>query len=73
MMGVSAYFRVKGKKGRGGVRALDDVWAGIKPGITAMMGPSGAGKTSLLNVMAGRTENQVCTVQHPLPLYASET
>ena len=26
LMGVSAYFRVKGKKGRGGVRALDDVW-----------------------------------------------
>ena len=58
LMGVSAYFRVKGKQGRGGVRALDDVWVGIKPGITAMMGPSGAGKTSLLNVMAGRTENQ---------------
>lgn len=58
LMGVSAHFRVKGKKGRGGVRALDDVWVGIKPGITAMMGPSGAGKTSLLNVMAGRTENQ---------------
>lgn len=32
---------------------LDDVSASVRPGITAIMGDSGAGKTSLLNLLVG--------------------
>ena len=36
------------------VRALRDVTIGFAPGVfTAIMGPSGAGKATLLNVLAG--------------------
>jgi len=34
-------------------RRLEDVCVEIHPGVTALLGPSGAGKTSLLNILAG--------------------
>ena len=38
---------------------LTDVWGEVPPKeITAIMGPSGAGKTSLLNILAGRTRTK---------------
>ena len=37
-------------------KILDDVWGEVpKRQVTAIMGPSGSGKSSLLNVLAGRT------------------
>mmetsp|Transcript_44184 Transcript_44184/g.92887 ORF Transcript_44184/g.92887 Transcript_44184/m.92887 type:complete len:698 (-) Transcript_44184:19-2112(-) len=37
---------------------LNNVWGECPPGeITAIMGPSGAGKTSLLNILSGRSQN----------------
>ncbi|KAF4633639.1 hypothetical protein G7Y89_g4480 [Cudoniella acicularis] len=50
----SLSYEVKTKAGT--VRVLDDLEGWIKPGtLTALMGASGAGKTSLLNVLADRT------------------
>jgi len=46
-----------GKKGKSDVKILDNVHGEVPQGyITAIMGPSGAGKTSLLNILAGRTK-----------------
>ena len=39
--------------GSGRNRRLDDVSIEIRPGVTAVLGESGAGKTSLLNVLVG--------------------
>eukprot|EP00594_Rhizosolenia_setigera_P002758 CAMPEP_0178954702 /NCGR_PEP_ID=MMETSP0789-20121207/9152_1 /TAXON_ID=3005 /ORGANISM="Rhizosolenia setigera, Strain CCMP 1694" /LENGTH=505 /DNA_ID=CAMNT_0020636163 /DNA_START=373 /DNA_END=1887 /DNA_ORIENTATION=+ len=40
-------------------RILDNVWGKVpKEEITAIMGPSGAGKTSLLNILAGRQQSR---------------
>ncbi|MCA9026512.1 MAG: ATP-binding cassette domain-containing protein [Planctomycetaceae bacterium] len=37
--------------GRSSARRVDDVSLVVRPGVTAVMGPSGAGKTSLLNLL----------------------
>ena len=53
----SSNFNLKlGKNGKNDVKILDNVYGEVpKRQITAIMGPSGAGKTSLLNILAGRT------------------
>lgn len=45
-----------GQGGNSDRRLLDNVWGEVPPTeITAIMGASGAGKTSLLNIISGRT------------------
>ena len=45
----------KGKNGEDDRNLLQDVWGEVpEKQTTAIMGPSGAGKTSLLNILAGR-------------------
>lgn len=45
-------------KKTGHVKLLDDVWGEVPKGkICAIMGPSGAGKTSLLNILSGRARS----------------
>jgi len=48
-----------GKKGEPSRNLLENVWGEVpSTQTTAIMGPSGAGKTSLLNILAGRARTQ---------------
>ncbi|KAL9127279.1 MAG: hypothetical protein Q9217_003814 [Psora testacea] len=59
-LGVNYDIKIKG----GGRRILDDVDGWIKPGtLTALMGATGAGKTSLLDVLASRVTMGVVSGQ----------
>ncbi|KAL3936730.1 MAG: hypothetical protein SGBAC_008022, partial [Bacillariaceae sp.] len=50
---------LKGKSGVDDKQLLKDVWGEVpKKQTTAIMGPSGAGKTSLLNILAGRAKSR---------------
>jgi ABC-type multidrug transport system ATPase subunit len=49
----------KGKNALDDKKLLNDVWGEVpKKQTTAIMGPSGAGKTSLLNILAGRAKSR---------------
>ena len=49
----------KGRKGEEDRQLLDGVWGEVpEKQTTAIMGPSGAGKTSLLNILAGRATSR---------------
>ena len=49
----------KGKNGEEDRKLLDNVWGEVpEKQTTAIMGPSGAGKTSLLNILAGRAASR---------------
>jgi ABC-type multidrug transport system ATPase subunit len=49
----------KGKNGSDDRKLLEDVWGEVpEKQTTAIMGPSGAGKTSLLNILAGRAASR---------------
>lgn len=49
---------VAGQGGKPDRKILDNVWGEVpKEEVTALMGPSGAGKTSLLNILAGRASS----------------
>jgi len=59
-----------------GVPRLAHVSAAIPPGVTAVLGCSGAGKSSLLNLLVGyerptggRVTSGVCQGSHALPVY----
>ena len=52
----------------GTVPRLDGVTLRIRPGVTAVMGCSGAGKTSLLNLLVGFERPDGGAVRHPAPL-----
>lgn len=42
---------------------LSNVTAGLRPGrMTAIMGPSGAGKTTLMTTLAGEALGRACSV-----------
>ena len=47
-----------------GVPRLDGLSLEIHPGVTAILGPSGAGKTSLLNLLVGYERPDEGTVFH---------
>ena len=53
---------------------IDNISGYAKPGgITAIMGESGAGKTSLLNILSFRTKNdKVCNIKGDIRLNNSE-
>ena len=49
-------FAVSNKAGKPPITVLDKVWGSAKAGeVVCVMGSSGAGKSSLLNVLAGRS------------------
>ena len=49
----------KGSNGEEDRKLLDNVWGEVpEKQTTAIMGPSGAGKTSLLNILAGRAASR---------------
>ncbi|HEU5144152.1 MAG TPA: ATP-binding cassette domain-containing protein [Dermatophilaceae bacterium] len=52
----------------GGRRILDDLTASFEPGIHVISGPSGVGKTSLLNVIVGYTQPDSGTIALPGPV-----
>lgn len=56
-------------------RRLDGVCVNVRPGVSAVVGPSGAGKTSLLNLLveyetpdAGRLTRTIPGLDHRLPI-----
>ena len=57
-------------KGGGSLKLLDDVYGYVKPGtLTALMGASGAGKTTCLDVLAQRKNIGVVTGDILVGLY----
>ena len=54
-----------------GVIRLDAASLSIRPGVTAVIGYSGAGKTSLLNLLAGLEQPTRGTVTQALPLHGA--
>jgi len=51
---VNYYVKDKKSDDRKGKHVLQDLSGIMKPGLNAIMGPTGSGKTSLLDVLAGR-------------------
>ncbi|XP_051175392.1 ATP-binding cassette sub-family G member 4-like [Leptopilina boulardi] len=67
---INLKYRVEYKKGNF-KDILNDVSGKFLPGrLTAILGPSGAGKTSLLNILAGRKriESQGCIIMNELKI-----